>query len=433
MVEDAKARVRTWKPENIPAIGECHKAAHPDYPRREQDDQRICRMPSAAFSGGRSFWKKRARGRLRHLARSLTRPGCPAYTHAEITGAGTFATHAPRNRTLCGADHRGSPCLARGRGSTPSLPCLQGVGQALQLEARDGLRSHSPVRGVRRQDDGRELLQAVKAGKPKDPSSNAGLKAGDQVKCVPLDCVGDDSRLAYRTLLEVLDPACEPTKRKIAAAFPSPPGAQGLCAPPRIRCARSGAGTTSCETSLSSFDDTGAGYNCHFLLLPEFFAAQPFSARRPDLDSRQAMREVAEMPACYTSFFKSLAAKRSLYRVRGTQPLAREGKAFDVTHLVAPTDHAHVHDKLHVTPAERGYFDIHPGERIDVFETPPGRVGNKAYYDIELAWVSRLLERSGAEPIFVPSGTGEKTAYLPGTLHRTSGSGGKPFLPGHLR
>jgi len=72
-----------------------------------------------------------------------------------------------------------------------------------------------------------EYVQAVKAGKPKDPATNLDLEGGENVKRAPLECVGHDSSPDYRTLLEVLASAYKPTKRRIAAP-PSPPRAQGL-------------------------------------------------------------------------------------------------------------------------------------------------------------------------------------------------------------
>lgn len=157
-----------------------------------------------------------------------------------------------------------------------------------------------------------------------------------------LDFVGDGSSLDCCTLLETLNPPYKPTKRKIAAA-------PLRCFVRRVRvCAAQYIMRTirfwhDFAQNVAFFVETADEYNCHFLLLPAFLITQLFSTMRPDLDSRQAMRELAEM---------------------------------------TPTEHVYIQDELHITPAECGYFDIHPGERIDVFETPLGRRGVKVCYDI---------------------------------------------------
>ncbi|MDA0189592.1 MAG: hypothetical protein OSW77_04555 [Proteobacteria bacterium] len=68
-------------------------------------------------------------------------------------------------------------------------------------------------------------------------------------------------------------------------------------------------------------------------------------------------------------------------------------------------------DKLHVTPYERDFWDIQPGESLKIFETPLGRIAIQVCYDIEFPELARLLTLAGAEVIFVPFSTDERKAY----------------------
>ncbi len=68
--------------------------------------------------------------------------------------------------------------------------------------------------------------------------------------------------------------------------------------------------------------------------------------------------------------------------------------------------------KLHVTPEERHWWGVEPGNRIEVFETDRGSVSIQIGYDITFPEVARIATRQGAEIIFVPFCTDERYAYL---------------------
>jgi predicted amidohydrolase len=131
----------------------------------------------------------------------------------------------------------------------------------------------------------------------------------------------------------------------------------------------------------------------------------------PDLDSIAAMKELAAYTPKYIELFKQQATKYGIYIIAGSQPVLREGKLYNVAHLFTPAGNVYTQDKLHITPAERQYFNINPGEGINVFDTPLARIGIQVCYDIEFPEVTRLIKKAGADIIFVPFSTDERKAY----------------------
>ncbi len=404
-------RVRHWRAEDIPAIIRCHKAAYPDYDEDMLYDERIYRMQLSAFPEGQFLVE--ANGEVIGYATSLIvqlDDDSQWYTYAEITGAGTFSTHTPAGDTLYGADIAVHPDY-RGRG----------IAGLLYRERRKLLRRYNLRRMVAygripgfREYAGRltaeEYVEQVKQGKLKDSALNAHLKAGYEVKHILLDVVGDDSSLNYCTLLEMANPVYHPEKRKVAAApLRRPVRKMRVCAAQYLM--RRISTWDEFEQTVMFFADTADEYHCHFLVLPEFFTVQLFSTFPPDLDSRAAVRRLADMTDRYLEMFTRLAGKHQLHIIGGSHPVARDGVLYNVAHLFTPSGKIYTQDKLHITPAERKYFGIHPGESIKIFDTPLGRVAIQICYDIEFPEVSRLLKSAGVEVIFVPFSTDEKKAY----------------------
>lgn len=411
MTEKGRVIVRQWTPEDIPQILACHQQAYPDYPPSAHYEARLYEMQLLAFPEGQALAE--LGGQVIGYATSIIvqlDDAQEAYTYSEITGDGTFSTHDPSGDTLYGADIAVLPKF-RGRNIAGRLYRFR-----RSLLRRFNLRrmlAYGRIPGF--QDyagrmTANEYVAAVERGDLSDPALNAHLKAGYKVRRVLLDFFGDQSSLNYCTLLEMPHENFAPEKRKIAAApLQRPVRKIRVCAAQYLM--RPIDTWDDFSRNVEFFCDTANEYHCHFLLFPEYFTAQLFSLMPRDLDSRAAMRQLADMTPRYLELFIELARKHKLYIIAGSQPVDREGKLYNVAHLVSPQGTVYTQDKLHITPAERSYFGIHPGESIRVFDTPLGRIAIQICYDIEFPEVSRLLKRAGAEVIFVPFSTDEKKAY----------------------
>lgn len=411
MAKNKKIKVRLWKKEDIPAIVECHKAAYPDYRPDAHHDARMFGMQHAAFPEGQFLAE--IDGRVVGYGTTMLiqlNDDSEWYTYSEITGDGTFSTHTPSGDTLYGADIAVHPEY---RG--------QGVATELYKHRKNLLKRYNLRRMVAygripnfKEFAGKmtpeEYVEAVKNGELKDPALITHLKAGYKVRRVLMDIVGDQSSMDYCTLLEMTNPAYDPKKRKISApALRKPVMKVRVCAAQYMM--RPIKNWDDFVRNVTFFVDAADEYHCHFLLLPEYFTAELFATMPPDLDSVEAMRKLAEYTPKYIDLFTELASKTNLYIIAGSQPVLRDGKLYNVAHLFTPAGKVYTQDKLHITPSERQYFNISPGESLQIFDTPLARIAIQVCYDIEFPEVSRLLKRAGADIIFVPFSTDERKAY----------------------
>lgn len=406
-----RIKVRTWQLDDIPGVIACHRATYPEYPEDAYYNERFYEMQLAAFPEGQVLAE--IDGKVIGYATSLIvqlDDNSHSYEYEEITGGGTFATHDPSGDTLYGADIGVDPAY-RGLGVAGLL-----YEQRKRLMRRYNLRrmvAYGRIPGynaVAGKMTAEEYVQKVISGEIRDSSLNAHLKAGYQVRRVMLDFLWDDSSLNYSTWLEMPNSNYQPEKRQIAAApLQRPVRKIRICAAQYLmRPIRS---WEEFEQTVMFFVDTADTYHCHFLVFPELFTAQLFSLMPSDLDSLQAITQLANMTEHYIDLFTQAAVERGLYIIGGSQPVIRDGEVYNVAHLFTPSGSVYTQDALHVPPNERKDFGIEPGEEIKVFDTPLARIAIQVSYDIEFPEVARLQTLSGAEIIFVPYSTDEKKAY----------------------
>lgn len=406
-----RVRARTWTAEDIPAVIECHRAAYPEYPEEAYYTQRFYEMQFAAFPEGQVLAE--IEGKVVGYATSIIvqlDDNTHAYNYEEITGAGTFSSHDPSGDTLYGADIAVHPDY-RGMGVAAKL-----YEQRKRLLKRYNLRrmvAYGRIPGYNAlagKMTAEEYVQKVIAGELKDSSLQAHIKAGYEVKRVMLDFLWDDSSLNYSTWLEMPNPDFQSAKRQIAAAPLQRPvrkirvcAAQYYMRPIRY--------WDEFEQTVMFFVDTANTYHCHFLLFPELFTVQLFSLMPSDIDSRNAIRQLAGMAERYNDLFIKAAVDHGLYIIAGSHPVVRDDEVYNVAHLFTPSGNVYTQDALHVPPIEREDFDFEPGEEIKVFDTPLARIAILVSYDIEFPELARLVTLAGAEVFFVPYSTDEKKAY----------------------
>lgn len=402
---------RMWTVEDIPAVIECHRAAYPEYPEEAYYTQRFYEMQFAAFPEGQVLAE--IEGKVVGYATSIIvqlDDNTHAYNYEEITGAGTFSSHDPSGDTLYGADIAVHPQY-RGMGVAAKL-----YEQRKRLLKRYNLRrmvAYGRIPGYNAlagKMTAEEYVQKVIAGELKDSSLQAHIKAGYEVKRVMLDFLWDDSSLNYSTWLEMPNPDFQSAKRQIAAAPLQRPvrkirvcAAQYYMRPIRY--------WDEFEQTVMFFVDTANTYHCHFLLFPELFTVQLFSLMPSDIDSRNAIRQLAGMSERYNDLFIKAAVDHGLYIIAGSHPVVRDDEVYNVAHLFTPSGNVYTQDALHVPPIEREDFGFEPGEEIKVFDTPLARIAILVSYDIEFPELARLVTLAGAEVFFVPYSTDEKKAY----------------------
>lgn len=407
-----KIRVRRWQQEDIPQIVKIQQQAYPNFARKDLCDERNYNYQLAAFPEGQILAE--VDGEIVGYATSLIvqlDDQSPWYSYAEITGLGTFSTHTPSGDTLYGAD---IAVLPEYRGNGIASRLYQGRKRLLsrfnlrRMVAGGRIPGYIDYAGKMTPE---EYIAEVVNGRIKDMALSAHLKAGYAIKGVHLDYLEDAQSLNYATFLELLNPKFNAEKRKIAAAaIKSPVRRVRVCsAQYQMRSIKNWEEFTQ---QADFFIQTANEYHSHFLLFPELFTAQLFSAMDKNLSTLEAVRNLSEMTVLYLDYFKNKAVETGLFIIAGSHPVVRENKTYNVAHLFTPSGHIYTQDKLHITPGERIHWGISPGEGIKIFDTGWARIAIQVCYDIEFPEIARLLTLAGVEIIFVPFSTDERKSYM---------------------
>jgi predicted amidohydrolase len=67
---------------------------------------------------------------------------------------------------------------------------------------------------------------------------------------------------------------------------------------------------------------------------------------------------------------------------------------------------------LHITPSERRWWGVTPGNTLEVFETDCGPICIQICYDIEFPELTRVAAKKGAQLVFVPYNTDTRHGFL---------------------
>lgn len=404
-------KVRRWKKDDLSELVRCHAAIYGEYDDEDLYDLRKFEHQFHHFPEGQY---------LAELNGKIVGYGCTIivqldddndyYTYSEITGSGSFTTHNPSGDTLYGADIGVHPDY-RGQGIAARLYVAR-----KKLLKRYNLRrmvAHGRIPGYREYSGkmtAETYVKKVISGELKDPALNAHLSAGFVVKKVLIDFVIDKESMNYATWLEMLNPDFNDERRQISSTRIKKPIR-------RIRVCAAQYEMKKLKTweefteSIEFFVDTASIYHSHFLVLPELFTAQLFSTFDHNLDDREAILKLASLTPDFIEVMKAKAVEHGIYIIGGSTPVLKDDKLFNVAHFFTPSGQVHTQEKLHITPAEREWWGIEPGEKIRIFDTPHCRMAIVICYDIEFPELSRLLTLAGVEVIFVPFSTDERKAY----------------------
>ncbi len=159
------------------------------------------------------------------------------------------------------------------------------------------------------------------------------------------------------------------------------------------------------------FVDSASAYRSDFVVFPEMVTLQLLSfmpAQRPG----DAARAVSDFTPQYLELFTNLAIKHNVNIIGGSHFSVEDGRLYNVAYLFKRNGEIHKQYKLHITPSERKWWGVQPGEHVEVFDTDRGRISIQICYDVEFPEVSRIAVERGANIIFVPFCTDERHAYL---------------------
>ncbi len=159
------------------------------------------------------------------------------------------------------------------------------------------------------------------------------------------------------------------------------------------------------------FTDVASDYKADFVLFPELLTAQLVSlvkAPRPGL----AARKVAEFTKRYLETFTALAIRYNVNIIGGSHFTQEGEKLHNVSYLFRRDGTLAKQYKMHITPNERRWWGVAPGDRLDVFETDRGKIAILIDYDVEFPELGRVAADKGAQILFVPFDTDSRYGYM---------------------
>lgn len=164
-------------------------------------------------------------------------------------------------------------------------------------------------------------------------------------------------------------------------------------------------------TQCEFFVDVASDYKSDFLLFPELFTTQLLSTIQADRPGQSA-RKLAEFTPKYLDLMSGLAIKYHLNIVGGSQFELAGDKLFNTAYLFHRDGSIGKQRKLHITPHERRWWGVQPGDLLHTFETDRGRIAILIGYDIEFPELGRMAFDQGAQILFAPINTDERHDYL---------------------
>lgn len=110
--------------------------------------------------------------------------------------------------------------------------------------------------------------------------------------------------------------------------------------------------------------------------------------------------------------FTELATWHGLYILAPSGPIRTSAEGYrNQSVLFGPTGRLGAQDKLHLTPYERSLEFLEPGDALNVFDTPLGRIGITICYDSQFPRIARAMAEAGAELLLAPSCTDALTGF----------------------
>jgi predicted amidohydrolase/ribosomal protein S18 acetylase RimI-like enzyme len=159
------------------------------------------------------------------------------------------------------------------------------------------------------------------------------------------------------------------------------------------------------------FVDVASDYKADFVLFPELLTAQLVTlvrAIRPGL----AARKIAEFTKRYLELFTGLAIRYNVNVIGGSH-FTHEGETLhNVSYLFRRDGTLAKQYKMHITPNERRWWGVAPGNTLEVFDTDRGKIAILIDYDVEFPELARIAADKGAQILFVPFDTDSRYGYM---------------------
>ncbi|MEZ6014449.1 MAG: GNAT family N-acetyltransferase [Planctomycetota bacterium] len=166
------------------------------------------------------------------------------------------------------------------------------------------------------------------------------------------------------------------------------------------------------EAQCAFFVDAASDYKSDFVVFPELFTTQMLSFMEPSAHPQGAARKLAELTPRFLKFFTEMAIKFNVNIIGGSQFVVDGEELHNISYLFHRDGGIDQQYKIHITPAERRWWGVMPGDKVEVFDTDRGKIAILICYDIEFPELARIAASKGAQILFVPFNTNDRDGYL---------------------
>jgi predicted amidohydrolase/ribosomal protein S18 acetylase RimI-like enzyme len=253
----------------------------------------------------------------------------------------------------------------------------------------------------------REYVEQVIERRLQDPVLTAQLANGFVLqRLIPNYFPSDDASRGYATFLEWTNLDYVPDKRR------------RLHAVARVRIGvvqyqmRPIKDFDEFARQVEFFVDAVGDQKADFILFPALFTNQLMSLYPPRGSASEVARSVAELTPKVLELLNRLALKYNANIIGGANFTAEDDRLYSVSYFFRRDGTIGRQYKLHITPAERRWWGLQPGDELEVFDTDLGKIAILIGYDVEFPELARLAVSRGAQILFVPFSSSDRTGYL---------------------
>lgn len=159
------------------------------------------------------------------------------------------------------------------------------------------------------------------------------------------------------------------------------------------------------------FIDIASDYRCDIVLFPEMFTMQLLTFM-PNKAPGNAIRALDTYTSRYEELFTNLAIKYNINIIGGSHFVVENDHLYNVSYLFRRNGSIEKQYKIHITPHEKKWWGVKPGDKVQVFDTDIGKIAILICYDVEFPELARIAVNKGAQILFVPFNTDERRGYL---------------------
>jgi predicted amidohydrolase/ribosomal protein S18 acetylase RimI-like enzyme len=327
------------------------------------------------------------------------------HTFDEVTSTGTFEYHDPDGDVLYGVDIAVHPEFRGMRMARRLYVARKRLARRLNLRGihiagrLPGYHQHASKMSPA------EYVDAVLGKRLVDDSLTAQLANGFAVRDVlPGYLPSDEESLGNAVLMDWVNPDHIPKGRR--QVLPR----RARVASVQYQMRQISSWEEFCA-QVEFFADTASEYRADFVLYPECLTNQLHPLLPPDRPAVIA-RRMHEFTDRYLELFRRMAIKHAVNIIAGTHLTLEDDSLYNVAYLFRRDGSMESQRKIHITPAERRWWGVSPGDVINVFDTDAGRVAVLICYDVEFPELARVVAAQGAQILFVPYNTEMRQGHL---------------------